>query len=386
MRKTLYLSITLLCCLALSLPSITYAHPGRTDSNGGHTCRTNCEKWGLEYGEYHYHNGSGGSDSDSSSGSKSNSNSESGADSNETSESSSNNKKSTPSESKPESEPKPESKPEPEPKIDKKQIQADEHYQNAINYFNNDKFHDALEELNDIYDLDRTNNKTDELMQNSLTAIYQLAESNLDSDNYTKSTELLDSIVDYQHSPEKIKEKAEALLKDVISFEKIANLLSDAKTAKDNKEYKEAISFIDEANELKETEEVSNLFDTTMDDIMAEAETAYFKNEFEKANNLYGLLEQHIKSEELKEDYQTTIQHIQDLLNIQEKYDLKIIDVNKDSLFNHLIDEDKEPNNDSNIIDTVTSYITKTKQEEVIPFIFDIHIKELLTGGQQHES
>jgi len=37
---------------------IVSAHPGRTDSNGGHYCRTNCEKWGYEYGEYHYHNGS----------------------------------------------------------------------------------------------------------------------------------------------------------------------------------------------------------------------------------------------------------------------------------------------------------------------------------------
>jgi hypothetical protein len=32
------------------------AHPGRTDSSGGHTCRTNCEQWGLDYGEYHFHN------------------------------------------------------------------------------------------------------------------------------------------------------------------------------------------------------------------------------------------------------------------------------------------------------------------------------------------
>jgi hypothetical protein len=31
------------------------AHPGNTDSSGGHTCRTNCEQWGLNYGEYHYH-------------------------------------------------------------------------------------------------------------------------------------------------------------------------------------------------------------------------------------------------------------------------------------------------------------------------------------------
>ncbi|WP_075310783.1 YHYH domain-containing protein [Bacillus wiedmannii] len=40
----------------LVAPISAYAHPGRTDANGGHMCRTNCEKWGLQYGEYHYHN------------------------------------------------------------------------------------------------------------------------------------------------------------------------------------------------------------------------------------------------------------------------------------------------------------------------------------------
>ena len=34
----------------LVAPISAYAHPGRTDANGGHTCRTNCEKWGLQYG------------------------------------------------------------------------------------------------------------------------------------------------------------------------------------------------------------------------------------------------------------------------------------------------------------------------------------------------
>lgn len=33
------------------------AHPGRTDGSGGHTCRTNCPSWGLDYGDYHYHGG-----------------------------------------------------------------------------------------------------------------------------------------------------------------------------------------------------------------------------------------------------------------------------------------------------------------------------------------
>ncbi|WP_397334508.1 YHYH domain-containing protein [Paenibacillus sp. 1011MAR3C5] len=56
--------ITLLFFLCSTLAS---AHPGRTDSSGGHTCRTNCEKWGLEYGEYHYHNGGGKSSTSTSS-------------------------------------------------------------------------------------------------------------------------------------------------------------------------------------------------------------------------------------------------------------------------------------------------------------------------------
>ena len=40
-----------------SLP--VYAHPGRTDSAGCHTCRTNCSSWGLSYGEYHCHQSKG---------------------------------------------------------------------------------------------------------------------------------------------------------------------------------------------------------------------------------------------------------------------------------------------------------------------------------------
>ena len=35
--------------------NLTFAHPGRTDSSGCHTCRTNCPQWGLSYGEYHCH-------------------------------------------------------------------------------------------------------------------------------------------------------------------------------------------------------------------------------------------------------------------------------------------------------------------------------------------
>ncbi len=48
--------ILTLIAVALIAPSVTFAHPGRTDKKGGHTCKTNCTKWGLSYGQYHYHN------------------------------------------------------------------------------------------------------------------------------------------------------------------------------------------------------------------------------------------------------------------------------------------------------------------------------------------
>lgn len=52
------------------VPSTAAAHPGATDASGGHTCRTNCEQYGLSYGEYHHgHGGGNGSTSGSSNGS-----------------------------------------------------------------------------------------------------------------------------------------------------------------------------------------------------------------------------------------------------------------------------------------------------------------------------
>lgn len=39
------------------IPTIVFAHPGKTDANGCHYCRTNCAKWGLYNGQYHCHNG-----------------------------------------------------------------------------------------------------------------------------------------------------------------------------------------------------------------------------------------------------------------------------------------------------------------------------------------
>ena len=59
MKKKIGMVLTLL----LFSTSIVLAHPGRRDVNGCHTCKTNCEKYGLSYGEYHCHDGSSSSSS-----------------------------------------------------------------------------------------------------------------------------------------------------------------------------------------------------------------------------------------------------------------------------------------------------------------------------------
>lgn len=54
MKKAYFILIGLLLTF---LPTTVFAHPGKTDSKGCHTCHTNCPSWGLEYEEYHCHSG-----------------------------------------------------------------------------------------------------------------------------------------------------------------------------------------------------------------------------------------------------------------------------------------------------------------------------------------
>ncbi|MFZ2189509.1 MAG: YHYH domain-containing protein [Candidatus Magasanikiibacteriota bacterium] len=49
------LSLVIIFAISVFFPMTSFAHPGRTDSSGCHTCRTNCTKWGLSTGEYHCH-------------------------------------------------------------------------------------------------------------------------------------------------------------------------------------------------------------------------------------------------------------------------------------------------------------------------------------------
>ena len=61
--KKIVSSITLLLFLTVNivLPSTIFAHPGSRDPDGGHYCRTNCDKYGVPWNERHFHNGSSSS-------------------------------------------------------------------------------------------------------------------------------------------------------------------------------------------------------------------------------------------------------------------------------------------------------------------------------------
>ncbi len=52
--------VTLLLFLTVNmvLPSTIFAHPGRVDGNGGHYCRSNCDKYGVPWNEWHSNTGS----------------------------------------------------------------------------------------------------------------------------------------------------------------------------------------------------------------------------------------------------------------------------------------------------------------------------------------
>ncbi|MDF1497063.1 MAG: thioredoxin domain-containing protein [Patescibacteria group bacterium] len=57
--KNIFLTALMLLSVALLIPSAVSAHPGSTDSKGGHYCTTNCDSYGLYQNEYHYHNANG---------------------------------------------------------------------------------------------------------------------------------------------------------------------------------------------------------------------------------------------------------------------------------------------------------------------------------------
>lgn len=54
------MKIFLFLILMIIFPYPVNAHPGHLDSNNGHKCFSNCDQYGLKYGQYHSHSGHNG--------------------------------------------------------------------------------------------------------------------------------------------------------------------------------------------------------------------------------------------------------------------------------------------------------------------------------------
>ena len=355
MKKRIVLVTSL--CGVLLVPSFADAHPGRTDANGGHTCRTNCEKWGLEYGEYHYHNGgstSGGSSSKSSN--KSSGGSSSGYSSTTTTS---------------------------EPVIDENQVQADKYFTSANTYYNNGEYEEALAEAEKIFVLNRNINKTNDLVNKSLELLYKKAELQFEDQKYGDAKKILTYISEeYTYANSQIKQKAKNLFEQIVKEEEFQNKLSKVTEAKENKKYAEAITILNELKKESTSTIVSTLYDDTVKEIQNGADTSFDKKDYKIAKPYYKLLNDIIIDEALKSQYTARIEYMQNEELIEKMLGIDKEEIEKNSLFEHLIVEENETPYNKITIQTLTK-ILKPKE---LDFIFSINIKDLFKGENKDAS
>lgn len=349
MKKRIVSLISL--CGILLVPSFADAHPGRTDANGGHTCRTNCEKWGLEYGEYHYHNGgssSGGSSSGSSNGYSSTTTTSA-----------------------------------PKPVIDENQVQADEYFTSANLYYTNGEYEKALAEAEKIYVLNRNINQTNNLVNKSLESLYNKAESEFENKDYEDAKKVLIYISEeYAHANTQIKQKAKNLLEKIVKEQEFQNKILKVTEAKESKEYAEAITILNELKEENTSTIVLSLYDDTVKELQNEADSLFDNKEYKIAKAYYKLLNTISTDVALKSQNTARIEYMQDEELIVKMLGIDKEDIEKNSLFEHLIVEENETPYNKKTIQTLTK-ILKPKE---LDFIFSINIKDLFRGVNKNAS
>lgn len=341
----------LVCGFLLLLPFTASAHPGRTDSNGGHTCRTNCEKWGLQYGEYHYHNGGS------------------------TSNGSSNISKPAPKKPVPST---------PEPKIDEDQVKAENYYTMATNLYNSKDYKGAISELEKIYELNKGSSKTDSLIQKSVNAIYELAESKVNAGEYSVAKDYAIYIKENRRSNDEIKQKASGLLNQMKDNEKIDELLYKATNARDEKDYEETFSIIQEAQKIKELDKIKSFYNETVESLTSDTEEAFQQKQYGDAKKLYKLLVKKTETPTVISQYQKKLQRLEEEQLLQKSFHIKTADFEGKSLFNHLMEDENTPY-DKNVVNILKDSL-HVGTDNARKYIFTIKIEELLKGGKKDDA
>ena len=122
------------------------------------------------------------------------------------------------------------------------------------------------------------------------------------------------------------------------------------------------------------------MYNETIEALTNDAKTAYQKKQYKQAKSFYNLLVSVTSTPELKTQYQTVLQQIQDEQLLQESFGIEITDSEGNSLFNHLMQEENETPYSENVVHNLKSSLVE-EAEDVMNFIFNINIKELFKGG-----
>ncbi|MCA0993494.1 YHYH domain-containing protein [Pseudalkalibacillus hwajinpoensis] len=381
--KTNWIGLGLVILLIITQPISAFAHSGRTDSSGGHNCSQKSIDKGLCTG-YHNHNsgnsGSSSSSSNSSSSSSSNSSSNSSSGSSTSSQSSNTSNSSTGSSSNTSSSSQSEKPaPKPEPKIDEKQVEADEHTSIAKSLVKEEKYVEALKEIEKVYDLNKDTSAIDSFVATTVSSIYSNAENALKDKEYDEAKKEANKILEYDRTSEKIVTETEELISKIETEEKYEEAIERAENKLDEKAFREVFESLEEAAEVKESDKTEQIREETIQKLEKDAKELYNNAKLKQAKTQYNLLFEVNK----KDVYQDLITEIEGEERLVDTYGLDVPDKQGDSisLYEHLQIEDNETPYQEKVVDKLESLVGNAKDNVI--FIFEKSITELFNGGEK---
>ncbi|WP_195892917.1 hypothetical protein [Bacillus massiliigorillae] len=262
-------------------------------------------------------------------------------------------------------------------------MKADQYYSTAQTYYLAGKYKEALDEVENIYPLDRNINKANEIVNNSLNSIYKQAELEFAAQKfYDAKNDLTYIFSGYEHSNSQMKQKAKALFDKIVKEEEFQDKLSKARSAKDSKNYEETITLLNSLQKENKLDVVSNLYNDTVKELQKEAETSFNNKDYKVAKKHYKLLSAITSVPSLKSQYAKRIKLMQNEEIIQTMLGIEKDDIEKNSLFEHLMIEENETPYNKNIIQSLIDLLTPND----LDFIFDVNIKDLFKGVNRDAS
>ncbi|WP_226658937.1 YHYH domain-containing protein [Pseudalkalibacillus hwajinpoensis] len=374
--KTNWIGLGLVILLLITQPISAFAHSGRTDSSGGHNCSQKSIDKGLCTG-YHNHNSgnSGSSSSSSSSSSNSSSNSSSGSSTSSQSSNSSTGSSSNSSSSSQSEKP----APKPEPKIDEKQVKADEYTSVAKSLVKEEKYEEALQEIEKVYDLDKDTATIDSFVASTVSSMYSNAENALKDKEYDEAKKEANKILEYDRASEKVVTETEELISKIETEEKYEEAIERAENKLDEKAFREVFESLEEAEEVKESDKTEQIREQTIQKLEKDAKKLYNNAKLKQAKAQYNLLFEVNK----KDVYQDMITEIEGEERLVDTYGLDVPDKQGDSisLYDHLQIEENETPYQEKVVDKLESLVGNAKDHVI--FIFEKSITELFNGGEK---